>query len=356
MTIDFLREPDVSPDQFFSLVDEGMHGMIRFAVVHAAGVLGLFDQLDGRGCTVLDLAALLGIDERSLSPLLSILCEIGLVSGEGEVYTNTPLASVFMVSDSPYCQKGHIHKNAVFLEKIWATLPERLVHGPLVFDREVFFRDLSLPAMAENALTGRLQRTVREVIAMPEFATAKRMLDLGGGHGLYAIAFAAVNPGLTAYVFDLPHVTPLARTMIRNYHASRVSPISGNFFTDDIGTGYDIIFSSSNPGGKSPALLTRIAGALNSGGLFVNVQSDDAKSDDPYHELEWQLWTLGSTGKGTGRYTREQPFMTREYRDALRAAGFEVVRERQIRDDYHRESTVHLVIAKKVGEEKAVPG
>jgi hypothetical protein len=48
--------------------------------------------------------------------------------------------------------------------------------------------------------------------------------------------------------------------------------------------------------------------------------------------------------------------MTREYRDALRAAGFEVVRERQIRDDYHRDSTVRMVIAKKVGEDKAVPG
>jgi len=325
--------------------------MIRFAAVHAAGVLGLFDQLEERGCTVLDLAALLGIDERSLSPLISLLCGIGLVSGKGDVYTNRPLSSVFLVSGSPYCQKGHIHRNAVFLEKIWATLPERLVQGPLVFDREVFFRDFSLPVMAENALTGRLQRTVREVIAMPEFATAKRMLDLGGGHGLYAIAFAAVNPGLTAYVFDLPPVTPLARAMIRNYPASRGSLISGDFFADDIGTRYDSIFSSSNPGGKSPALITRIAGALSSLGFFVDVQSDDAKRDDPCHELEWQFWTLGSTGKGTGRSTREQPFMTREYRDALRAAGFVIVHERQIRDHYHRDSTVLMVIAKKLGHD-----
>lgn len=351
MKTDFLQEPEVPPEQFFSLVDEGMHGMIRFAAVHAAGVLGLFDQLEGRDCTVLDLAALLGIDERALSPLLSLLCGIGLVSGKGDVYTNTPLASVFLVSGSPYCQKGHIHKNAVFLEKIWATLPERLVHGPLVFDREVFFRDLSLPAMAENALAGRLQRTIREVIAMPEFATAERMLDLGGGHGLYAVALTAQNPRLSAYVFDLPHIAPLAKDTIRKYHAARVSTLPGNFFTDDLGSGYDLIFSSSNPSGKSTTLLPRIAAALNSGGLFVNVQSDDAKSDDPYHELEWQLWTLGSADKGTGYYTRDQPFMTREYRGALGAAGFVIVHERQIRDDYHRHSTVLMVIAKKLGHD-----
>ena len=34
------------------------------------------------------------------------------------------------------------------------------------------------------------------------------MIDLGGGHGLYAIALAALNPALEAYVFDLPLVIP----------------------------------------------------------------------------------------------------------------------------------------------------
>lgn len=351
MKTDFLQEPEVPPEQFFSLVDNGMHGLIRFTAIHAAGVLGLFDQLEGRSCTVPDLAASLGIDEQCLSRLLSVLRDTGLVAGEGETYVNTPLASIFLVSASPYCQKGHLHKNAVFLREIWATLPERLVHGPLVFDSEVFFRDLSLLAMAENALAGRLQRTIREVIAMPEFATAERMLDLGGGHGLYAVALAAQNPRLSAYVFDLAHIAPLAGDTIRKYHAARVSTLPGNFFNDDLGSGYDLIFSSSNPSGKSTALLPRIAAALNSGGLFVNVQSDDDGDDDPYHALEWQLWTLGSAEKGTGYYARGQPFMTREYRGALGAAGFEVVRERQIRDDYHRDSTVRMVIAKKVGHD-----
>jgi hypothetical protein len=87
---------------------------------------------------------------------------------------------------------------------------------------------------------------------------------------------------------------------------------------------------------------------MNDGGLFVNIQSDTGDRDDVYHALEWQLWTLDDEEKGKGHYTREQPFMTAEYREAMAKAGFRILLEKQIRDDYHRGSSVHMVIAKKV--------
>jgi len=79
----------------------------------------------------------------------------------------------------------------------------------------------------------------------------------------------------------------------------------------------------------------------------VNVQSDDNDRDDPFHALEWQLWTLETEEKGTDRYTREKPFMTMEYRAAMAGAGFRIVHETSIRDDFHQGSAVHMVIARK---------
>jgi len=347
LMLDFLKEPEEPPEHFFSLVDEGMHGLIGFAALHAAGSLYLFDHLEKGKGTLQELSHATGIAEKRLLPLLTILIHSGILISEKEKYENSLLASTYLVSDSPFCQRSYIHKNAVFLEKIWARLPERLIAGPLVFHQEEFFADLALPAMAENAMTGRLQRTVSEIAGMPEFTTAKKMVDLGGGHGLYAIALSALNAGLDAYIFDLPHVTVLAERYIRHHHAARVFTIPGNFFSDDIGSGYDLILSSSNPSGKSPVLLRKISDALNEGGLFVNVQSDDSDRDDVYHALEWQLWALDSEEKGKGRYTREKPFMTVEYRAAMAGAGFRVVLEKLIPDDFHQGSSVHLVIAKK---------
>jgi predicted TPR repeat methyltransferase len=345
--LDFLKEPDEPPEHLFSLVDEGMHGLIGFASLHAACSLNLFDFLEKGQRTLQELSLATGIADKRLLPLLEILLHSRIITNNRERFENSLLASTYLVSWSPFCQKSHIHKNAVFLEKIWACLPERLIGGPFIFHRGEFFADLALPAMAENALTGRLQRTVREVAGMPEFSTARKMLDLGGGHGLYAIALAALNPGLDAYIFDLPDVVVLAGRYISHHQAARVYTIPGNFFTDAIGGGYDLILSSSNPSGKSPGLLQKIADALNNGGLFVNVQSDDTDRDDIFHALEWQLWTLETEEKGGDRYTREKPYMTVEYRAALAGAGFRIVHEKFITDDFHQGSAVHMVIAKK---------
>jgi hypothetical protein len=346
--LEFLKEPEEPPEHFFSLVDEGMHGLIRFAALHAAVSLQLFDHLEKGSGSLRELSLATGIDEKRLAPLLGVLTCSGVLVNEKDRYKNSLLASTYLVSGSLYCQKSHIHKNAVFLEKMWACLPDRLIGEPLVLPREEFFRELALPAMAENALTGRLQRTVREISRMPEFASARKMVDLGGGHGLYAIALSALNPKLDAYIFDHPYITVFAERYIRQFHAGRVYTIPGNFFSDDIGSGYDLIFSSSNPSGKSLELLHKIAGALNEGGLFVNVQSDDSDHDDAYHALEWQLWTLDNKEKGKGCYSRETPFLTAEYRTAMEGAGFRVILEKQIRDDFHRGSSVHMVVAKKV--------
>ena len=58
--------------------------------------------------------------------------------------------------------------------------------------------------MAANALTGRLQDVTKAVSSLPEFSAFRSMIDLGGGHGLYAMALARLNPELHAIVFDLP--------------------------------------------------------------------------------------------------------------------------------------------------------
>ncbi len=53
-------------------------------------------------------------------------------------------------------------------------------------------------------------------------------------------------------------------------------------------------------------------GRENEGGLFVNIQSNNGRSDDEYHALERQLWTIDGEEIGKGSYTREKPFFNNE--------------------------------------------
>ncbi|MPN17874.1 hypothetical protein SDC9_165229 [bioreactor metagenome] len=159
------------------------------------------------------------------------------------------------------------------------------------------------------------------------------MLDLGGGHGLYAIAFAELNEEIQAFVFDLPPVTKETRYFIEKYGASRVDIIPGDFFKDEIGSGYDLIFSSFNPGGKVPSLIPKIAEALKPRGVFVTRQvPDENTKSNPLMSLDWNLWTFEDVKKGSSGFTFENSVPFNEYIDMLSSYGLEVFRALDMED------------------------
>ena len=62
------------------------------------------------------------------------------------------------------------------------------------------------------------------------------MLDLGGGSGAYAIAFAKHKPEVSATVFDLPTVIPLTQKYVSEEGLeNQVKFIEGDMIEDDFG-------------------------------------------------------------------------------------------------------------------------
>jgi hypothetical protein len=88
LMLDFLREPEEPPELFFSLVDDGMHGLIRFAALNAASTLHLFDHLEKGPVTLHEVSQATGIDEGRLFPLLGVLLTAGVMSAQ-KVSTGT---------------------------------------------------------------------------------------------------------------------------------------------------------------------------------------------------------------------------------------------------------------------------
>jgi hypothetical protein len=321
---DLAAVPGLSPANPLSFLDNALTGVRQYQAVMAALDLGLFEQLrkpmTGPACA----QAL-----RCRPEIVALLCEglvtLGLLEKTGELYRDTDITLTCLVSDAPFPQ----HRAIAFqrnLAGFWADLPRIARDGPVTCDRAQMFRDMIIPSMAENCRCGLLQQVTASVAAIPEFPAARRLLDLGGGHGLYSIALCQKNPGLDAVVFDLPPVTAATQDFISRYRANRVSVLPGDFFKDPIGSGYDIIFSSSNPGGKVPELIPKIACALNPGGLFINKQAIDDAPYDPWLSLEWNLWTFEGVQKQVARYVFANSVPFAEYNRLLAEHGF-VVRD-----------------------------
>lgn len=125
-----------------------------------------------------------------------------------------------------------------------------------------------------------VQTTVQSV----NLGQNKHLLDLGGGHGFYSIAFAQKYPNLTVTVLDVPVIAALAAAYIQDYGlSSRIHTLPANFLEDDIGSGYDAIMCSLV---LSPStlgtVLHKVRLALIPGGtLIVRVHISDAQPTLP---------------------------------------------------------------------------
>ncbi len=350
----FITNPPAEPDHLFATINHMAAEAQQFYSLIAALNIKLFDHLD-EPVSLDDLCLIIPHNEM-ISPLLRILVDCGFISEVEGLYQNTPATSTYFTTHSPYFQGAYLEKIRKKISELWVHLPDVIRNGPVVYDKKEFFCDMCLPPMAENAMTGRLQHVVRSIVAMPEFLSAHKMLDLGGGHGLYSIALASLKPDLVSIVFDLPEVTDTTCDYIIAHDMDeQVKVFPGDFFTDDLGTGYDLILSSSNPSGKKAAMISKIYNALAPGGIFVNIQSSGTDFvDDPVSQLERKMWAVDGEPEWKS-HKGKQPFLSDTYVHALRECGFDIKQVEQIPDLCKDDFMMTMIICKKKEQMRPAP-
>jgi cyclopropane fatty-acyl-phospholipid synthase-like methyltransferase len=151
------------------------------------------------------------------------------------------------------------------------------------------------------------------------------MLDVGGGSGAYAIAFAQANAKLRVEVFDQPAVLGIAARHIREAGLEeRVTTRVGDLCTDEFGGGYDLVLISAIchmlGEEENRDLLARVYRALVEGGR-VAIQDFLLRADKtgPRAGALFSLNMLVNT-RGGASYSEE------EYTAWLRETGFGEVR------------------------------
>jgi predicted O-methyltransferase YrrM len=196
-----------------------------------------------------------------------------LLCKKGEYYQTAPEMIPFLVEGEPYFS---LYLESASKEReIWMNMRKALVEGTFPEGKKEkcsYTRD-SLEWTAKDCARGRLQKTLKLVCVLPEFKKARRLIDLGGGHGLFAIGFAQENPDLEVVVYDHPEITGLAAEYIEKYGMQdRVRILSGDYLQENFGNGYDIVFEAlSLEGGEREAkiLYQKVADALKTGGIFI---------------------------------------------------------------------------------------
>ena len=259
-----------------------MSGMYKEAcTLQAAVVLDVFTVLETllegqQQVTVADLAKAVECDERAFAMLVTALASLGLFDREGDTLTLPDSARKFLSRrSSEYA--GHIIQHHYHITPGWTRLPEAVKTGRRTRENSSIFTESETER--EAFLMGMFNVAVNQAEtiakAMP-LHDKKRLLDLGGGPGTYAVFFCKEHAHLTSTIFDLPTSEKFALGVVERFGLSdRVDFCGGNFLSDELPTGYDVVWLSQVLHGESPenaALLVDRAAKTLTGGGIVAVQ------------------------------------------------------------------------------------
>jgi SAM-dependent methyltransferase len=175
------------------------------------------------------------------------------------------------------------------------------------------------------------RRLARGVAEELNLRGRRRLLDLGGGPGEYAAAFARRNPALRVTVVDLPDVAAVGREMIEDHAdvADRVGFHAADIEAEPLPEGADSAFLShvihGNDEETNRALYRRVAAALVPRGLLIVRDFFlDADGTTPASASLFSLNMLVSTIGG-------RSYSAKETARELRRAGFRTVAHRRSR-------------------------
>jgi hypothetical protein len=288
--------------------------------VHAGVKLNIF-SLAG---TADELAVAAACDARGLEMLLNAMTALGLMEKNGGRYTPTAFAEEYLARTSPR-YLGHIIMHHHHLMAGWSRLDESVRSGAPVRGRVSHDSDEIERESFEMGMFNLAMQIAPRIVPNVDLQGRRRLLDLGGGPGSYAIQFCLANPQLAATVYDLPTTRRFAEKTIASFGLSdRITFSEGDFISDDVPGGFDVAWLSHILHGEGPegcaVTLRRAVAALEPGGLLM-VQEfilDDTEHSPLFPAL-FSLNMLLGTPQG-------RSYSQRQLEDMMAAAGVGSIR------------------------------
>jgi predicted TPR repeat methyltransferase len=132
------------------------------------------------------------------------------------------------------------------------------------------------------------QGLANELAAALDLSGARRLLDLGGGSGVVALALLRRHPELTATVVDLETVCVAGREIAAEHgHSDRITYRAVDFLHDELPGGFDLVVQC-DVGVFGDEHARKLWSALNQGGHLVMVEHfAPAAGVLPPARLEW---------------------------------------------------------------------
>ncbi|MBA3661443.1 MAG: hypothetical protein H0W64_06935 [Gammaproteobacteria bacterium] len=286
------------------LLEKMMFGFVESQILFVCDELKLFDDLITEGPATLEqLSQRMGLPLSSLERLLIGAHCIKLLEKEGPYYNVNAIWIPFLSRSSDhYCGGKFTHYFKTSYKIFDFLLPAVKTNQPqwekigkeaitqsnldAVYIDHIYENEQSTTDFLSTMWASGYNDSV-DLCHQFTFKGCKKLVDLGGANGSFAIAALHKNPDLTAVIMDYPHVRNAAEKKLTEHHCqSRGTFYPGNIFTDSLPLGdvYSIGYLLSDwPESRCVSLLQKVYDHLPPNGIIVILEKffEDDKSG-PY--------------------------------------------------------------------------
>jgi SAM-dependent methyltransferase len=271
-----------------------IYGAVTTRLIALAAELRVADRLEDGPQSAETLAAATGTDADALRRMLRTLAGVGVFTEVTPgVFGQTPLSAVLRDGSAGSIRDAVLELGSPETFGSLMNIEHSIRTGEPAFDRtyaEDWWSYLGArPERAEvfNNVQTITSRQVHSLVLEPyDLSGARRLVDVGGGHGTLVAAMLGRYPELTGVVFDQPAVVEGARrTLAAAGVADRAETVGGSFF-DGVPAGGDVYLLSMIlhdwDDERSLAILGNIRDAMAPGGRLLVIDPVLPEDDTPH--------------------------------------------------------------------------
>ncbi|WP_437967574.1 methyltransferase [Sorangium sp. So ce260] len=211
-------------------------------VVHAAAELGVADVLAEGPLPSSKVAARLGTHPDATERLLRTLVTLDLLAPRGERFELTEMGRCLETSSPTSRRAWSRLMGGPGVWKAWGCLTECVRTGQMAWGGgaaapsgtehfDEMARDPAAAAIFHQAMVELTRGAAPGIVGAVDLRGARRVADVGGGHGALLCAILEAHPGVEGVVFDLEHARRGALELFASRGvAARASFVAGSCF------------------------------------------------------------------------------------------------------------------------------
>ena len=285
-----------------------------------------FTWLGDRAVTESEISGHFGFAARPLDVALTLLAANDLVLRDGDTISATAKAQEHLVAGTGWDMRPYyasLHDRPIardFAEVLVSGKPAGWSGDKGTSDWHKAMENEDFARKFTAAMDCRGRYLAQALAKALDLSGRRRILDIGGGSGIYACSIVAQHPHLTGCVLEQKPVDQICRTLIQERgFAGKVDVAVGNMFEQmpmdcDVHLFSNVLHDWDLP--EVNQLLAASAQALPSGGLLIIHDAFiSAQKNGPLHVAEYSSLLMHST--------QGKCYSTAEYADLANDHGFD---------------------------------